>query len=251
MVENAATECSLRRRSQVVRQRFAKPPFVSSILTGASEKPGRNSLLTTFATNAPAALANSPVDALVRTPAYREAPARGFVLTATANALRKWCLNARTRVWVAGTLCAHVAVVAVDRIALALVYVATTFDGIGLLYDDAPVVGAEVPVVTVLINTVERSTIDVIAFPRKPVAGAWLSNIPAIVMGATSRLGVAAILAADVSVVTVGTKLATAGLHVTCVIGARVAVVAVFILDALRPLIPTPDNTQRPNRDQH
>ena len=38
MVENAATECSLRRRSQVVRQRFAKPPFVSSSLTGASRK---------------------------------------------------------------------------------------------------------------------------------------------------------------------------------------------------------------------
>ena len=34
----SATECSLRRRSQVVRQRFAKSPFVSSILTGASEK---------------------------------------------------------------------------------------------------------------------------------------------------------------------------------------------------------------------
>ena len=34
----SATEGSLRRRSQVVRQRFAKPPFVSSILTGASRK---------------------------------------------------------------------------------------------------------------------------------------------------------------------------------------------------------------------
>ena len=35
----SATDCSLRRRSQVVRQRFAKPPFVSSILTGASSLP--------------------------------------------------------------------------------------------------------------------------------------------------------------------------------------------------------------------
>ena len=34
----SATDCSSRRRSQVVRQRFAKPPFVSSSLTGASKK---------------------------------------------------------------------------------------------------------------------------------------------------------------------------------------------------------------------
>ena len=35
----SATDCSLRRRSQVVRQRFAKPPFTSSNLVGASILP--------------------------------------------------------------------------------------------------------------------------------------------------------------------------------------------------------------------
>ena len=38
-VVKSATEASLRRRSQVVRQRFAKPPYVSSTLTGASDLP--------------------------------------------------------------------------------------------------------------------------------------------------------------------------------------------------------------------